>query len=99
MNKQIKIKYYSDPGHGWFAVKRDLLINLGVERYVSQYSYTRGKTAYLEEDCDASLLFKALQDRGLRYEIVDYFTNKSSPIRSYDRYNPISTIQFSFVEI
>ena len=99
MSKPIKIKYYTDPGHGWFAVKRDLLISLGVERHVSQYSYSRGKTAYLEEDCDASLLFKALQDRGLRYEIVDYFTNKSSPIRSYDRYNPISTIQFSFVEI
>ena len=99
MNKQIKIKYYQDPGHGWFAVKRDLLIHLGVERYVSQYSHTRGKTAYLEEDCDASLLFKALQDRGLRYEIVDCFTEKSSPIRSYDRYNPISTINFSFVEI
>lgn len=99
MNKQIKIKYYSDPGHGWFAVKRDLLIDLSVERYVSQYSYTRGKTAYLEEDCDASLLFKALQDRGIKYQIVDCFTEKSSPIRSYDRYNPISTIQFSFVEI
>ena len=53
----LKIVYYTDPGHGWFAVKTALLYRLDIEDKISPYSYTRGKTAYLEEDCDAEVLF------------------------------------------
>ena len=26
----LKVKFYSDPGHGWVAVKRQLLVDLGI---------------------------------------------------------------------
>ena len=44
------IVYYTDPGHGWFAVKRAELAQLGILGQVSHYSYQRGRTVYLEED-------------------------------------------------
>lgn len=99
MNKPIKIKYYQDPGHGWFAVKRMLLIDLGVEKHVSQYSYQRGSMVYLEEDCDGALLFKALQDRGIPYQVEDRHSNSRSKIRSYDQFFPFTVIQFAFTGV
>jgi len=78
------INYYTDPGHGWFAVKRTELALLGILGEVSSYSYQRGQTVYLEEDCDASLYFAAYQRvHGTHPAYVEKNTNKTSPIRSY----------------
>ena len=44
---------HSDPGHGWLAVKLSEIKMLGIETDISEFSYIKGKTAYLEEDCDA----------------------------------------------
>lgn len=85
----LKIVYYTDPGHGWFAVKHSTLKTLGIFNLLSTYSYTKGKTAYLEEDCDASLLFKALHLNGIEYTTVEKHCNKRSPIRSYMAFNPV----------
>ena len=84
-------KFYSDSGHGWLAVKRQELIDLNLINRISHYSYQRGKTVYLEEDCDASLFFQA---KGLlSYEMSkEHFIEKHSdrsPIRSYDSFKPI----------
>ena len=57
------IVYYTDPGHGWFAVKRADCEALGILDRISHYSYQRGRTVYLEEDCDASLYFAAMKAR------------------------------------
>jgi hypothetical protein len=82
--KQKVYKYYQDPGHGWFAVKRAELIELGILDKVSGYSYIKGATVYLEEDCDASLFFKAYEMKmGRKPEYVQKHTNNSHPIRSY----------------
>lgn len=82
----MKLKFYSDPGHGWLAVKRTLLNELGVEDKISPYSYQKGKTVYLEEDCDLSVLSTALSIRGIVIEYDERHTDKRSPIRSYDSY-------------
>jgi hypothetical protein len=80
------IKHYSDPSHGWFAVKRQALINFGLTDKVTKYSYQRGATVYLEEDCDATLYLNALRERGIEYTIEEKYTDKSHPIRSYERF-------------
>jgi hypothetical protein len=84
----LKFKYYQDPGHGWVAVKRELVEKLGLKFTISHYSYQKGKTVYLEEDCDAHLLVDALKQRGMRVELIDKHTNLRSPIRSYEPYRP-----------
>jgi len=85
MNK-IKLKFYSDPGHGWVAVKRKIVYDMDLAGKISPYSYQRGQTVYLEEDLDANLLINSLRDRGIEIILLEKSTNKYSPIRSYDRF-------------
>ncbi len=59
MNRIYRV--YSDPGHGWMAVKRESLIYLGILHRISGFSYMKDQTVYLEEDCDATLFFKAFE--------------------------------------
>ena len=42
--------YHTDPGHGWIEVPIEELHRLKITP--SAYSYRKGETAYLEEDCD-----------------------------------------------
>lgn len=84
--QRIVFKYYTDPGHGWFAVKRDFLAKYVDLGKVSIYSYQRGRTVYLEEDCDCSLLFKALDTLGIEWGYDTKHTDKTHPIRSYERF-------------
>jgi hypothetical protein len=83
----IKATYYTDPGHGWFAVKRDVLAKLGLLFDISRYSYQRGKMVYLEEDCDASLFFSRTKAMGIEVTYVTKHTDKTHPIRSYECYH------------
>jgi hypothetical protein len=80
------VTYYTDPGHGWFAVKLAELEALGIDRAISTYSYKRGKTAYLEEDCDASLYFAALRKAGTEWRYTEKHTDRRHQIRSYSHY-------------
>lgn len=77
--------YYSDPGHGWIAVKIKVLSELGLSPSdFTGYSYLRGKTIYLEEDDDASKFIETwVKKFGDRPNIVRKYTNNNSPIRSY----------------
>ena len=82
-------KFYSDPGHGWLAVKIKELVDLGIVDKISSYSYMRGQTAYLEEDCDAGLFFVAYEKKhGIRPQIEEKF-QEHTPIRSYARFSTI----------
>jgi hypothetical protein len=87
----MKLNVYNDPGHGWVAIKRDVLIKLGIEHKVSYYSYQRGQTVYLEEDCDMSLLISAAREAGITFGFVHKYTQKRSPIRSYAQFKPTTT--------
>lgn len=82
----FKIKFYSDPGHGWGAVKRQTLLELGILDKITGYSYQKGGTVYLEEDCDLATLSTALALRGVEITYEHKTTNSRSPIRSYARF-------------
>jgi len=84
--KNLKLNYFTDPGHGWVSVKLQTLKDLGIADKVSHYSYIRGLSAYLEEDCDLGLLYQACDSRGLKIDLTTKHTNKRSPIRSYATY-------------
>jgi len=80
-------KTYTDPGHGWAAVKRSLLVKLGIADKITSFSYERGQTVYLEEDCDVSTFVAAFQKATGALPVfspVSY--SERSPIRSYASY-------------
>lgn len=91
LSKQSTFKFYFDDGHGWLAVKKKYLKELGIADKISQYSYQKGLTAYLEEDCDAEVFIKAMcESFNIQYvemclEVVRH--DGRSPIRSYSRYS------------
>jgi hypothetical protein len=82
----MKIHVYNDCGHGWASVKRSLLVELGIADKVSPYSFQRGQSVYLEEDCDLSLLVSAFKARDIAPEWIEHYTDRRSPIRSYESY-------------
>jgi hypothetical protein len=82
----VTIKVYEDPGHAWGAVKRKVLFDLGIAGKISTYSYQKGETVYLEEDCDLGVLIGALKAKGNTVVFNEKYTNGRSPIRSYDTF-------------
>ena len=93
--KNLKLTHYSDAGHGWIAVKRTVLIQLGIADKISQYSYQSktGSTAYLEEDSDASKLVNALKAQGIDFAIDHVDNGDRSRIRSMPRYETYPTLE------
>ena len=81
-----KFVYYQDPGHGWVAVKRELIDALGLAKQITAYSYQRGQTVYLEEDCDAPLFINTLRERGETVVLRSAHTDRNSHIRGYARF-------------
>lgn len=84
--KSFTIIMYSDPGHAWGKVKRDVLVNLGIADKITRYSYQRGDYAFLEEDCDLTTLCMALNAQDTRLKFVEKPSTRDSKIRSYERY-------------
>jgi len=89
--KTFTIIVYSDAGHAWGKVKRQVLINLGIADKVSTYSYQYKDNVYLEEDCDLHLLCSTLLALDTRIKFVQKHTNNTSRIRSYSHYSTEST--------
>lgn len=79
-------KFYSDAGHGWVAVKRQELADLGILNQISGCSYQKGKTAYLEEDCDATILVNKLKELDITYAFTEKYCKGQSPIRNYESF-------------
>jgi len=86
MNKAT-FRYIQDPGHGWLEVPRQLLAKLGIEYDVTSYSYVKGQTAYLEENCDLPLFINAFkaQCADVELDLASVHVN-NTPIRSYQPY-------------
>ena len=83
----VRLDFYSDPAHGWYRVRRSALVDYGVAAKVSNCSYQRGDYVYLEEDCDAPLLIRAVEAAGGSVKIVDHPpTRRDSSIRSMEYY-------------
>jgi hypothetical protein len=83
---KMKVKYYTDPGHGWVAVKRKLLNDLGIADKITYFSYQKGQTVYLEEDCDLATFTTAMNLRGVILKYEQKHTNRTHPIRNYENY-------------
>jgi hypothetical protein len=82
----MKIIYHNDGGHGWYSVKRSKLESMGVLNKISGFSYQKGETVYLEEDCDAGLFFNALTDEEKKsIKVINSYKDRS-PIRNYNRF-------------
>lgn len=80
---------YSDPGHGWLAVRRELLLRYAKAALsITRYSYQRGENVYLEEDCDCQSFLEALRGEGLAFKIVEKTCSRNqSRIRSYEGFS------------
>jgi hypothetical protein len=86
MAKKISIKVFADPGHAWARFPKAKLVQLGIADKISTYSYQNGANAFLEEDCDLSVLVVALRDRGYEIKFNESHANKQSKIRGYATY-------------
>ena len=86
MAKKISIKVFGDPGHAWARFPKAKLVQLGIADKISPYSYQNGANAFLEEDCDLSVLVVALRDRGYEIKFNESHANKQSKIRNYSTY-------------
>jgi hypothetical protein len=82
-----KFYFYSDPSHGWLAVTRNDIKDVGLTiSDFTQYSYYRGDVLYLEEDCDAGVFLDAWKRKhSAEPEILDRYSNYDHFIRSYAR--------------
>ena len=86
MAKKISIKVFADPSHAWARFPKSHLVALGIENKISTYSYQNGANAFLEEDCDLSVLINALRQRGYEIKFNESHANKQSKIRNYPTY-------------
>ncbi len=77
-----------DAGHGWLAVKRKELADLGILDKISSCSYQKGKTVYLEEDCDVALFVNAIggSEAFKKLKFKDSY-KEYSPIRNYNLFS------------
>lgn len=91
MSNTVKIVFFSDPGHGWGRVPRNLIDELGIADKISEFSYQDKGYVYLEEDCDLPRFISALHSAGFSEEIVytDDRTGESRNIRRLPRYEAI----------
>ena len=76
-----------DAGHEWLAVKEKELIELNIAHKISEYSYVKGGTVYLEGDCDAAHFFDAYkQKHGVEPKTKEGKQWDRQPCRSFARY-------------
>jgi len=94
----IKAAWLSDAGHGWLSVANKDIAILKLED-VSSCSYMNATRSYLEEDCDAGIFFKKMENLGIEPDVkaVQPHWVERSFVRSlgaYDQYwinNPLSS--------
>ena len=84
----IKKVFHSDNGHGWLAVKFSDLKMLGIAADITPFSYVKGKTAYLEEDCDMHRFIEAAKTKGITVDVRSGPQRERSPIRYFQSYSP-----------
>ena len=65
-----KLTFYSDAGHGYLKVPLKLIKTYGLINKISGYSYKSKEFGFLEEDCDAPLFLKAVEDAGNKDKYV-----------------------------
>lgn len=80
--------FLNDPAHAWLKVPKTLVDQLGIGGKISRYSYVDDRHAYLEEDCDAPVLIRALEARGDTVAFKEHYCHSSCFVRSLARWEP-----------
>ena len=88
MNKVTKY-FHADAEHGWLAVKTKDVVELGLTDQISDFSYAKGKTVYLEEDKDAQVFLETAKAKGLEIEVKNAKVVKRSNIRGFARFSDV----------
>lgn len=80
-------KYYQDAMHGWIAVKRKELEAYDISDKITSFSYQKGDTVYLEEDCDAATFYNKVKEKTGEYPtLTPKYVGEYATIRYYERY-------------
>lgn len=84
----MNLTVHLDPGHGWLEIPTSVLVQLQIVDQISKYSYLGdfGRTAYLEEDCDAPKAIEALEQRGIEPKLKYRDHNRDCFIRNLPSY-------------
>ena len=85
-------KHYTDPGHGWYRVSREMLFKMDILDKISSYSYQKGDWVYLEEDCDATIFFDRYKELfgEIQIRVTSNIADNMSSIRYYDTFGRYS---------
>ena len=62
---------------------------MGLADKISGYSYQKYGTAYLEEDCDATLFLDKAKELGWTVQTVEKYSDTDSFVRSLESYRPL----------
>ncbi len=69
----MQFTFKADPGHAWLEVSLKTLHELAepIITHITSYSYINKDMVYLEEDCDAYIFLKHLEDTGVAFTIKE----------------------------
>jgi len=82
-------KFYFDSGHGWLEVTYEELIDLGITKRITNWSYRDGEKVYLEEDIDAGTYVDAVEEQRGLVVSVNKLNVADNPLRNpEDRVDP-----------
>ena len=83
-----------DAGHAWLAVKVKELEELNIADKITDFSYIKGATVYLEEDCDAATFIQAYEAKhGVKPKTKEGKYWDRQPCRSFARYTATPKVQ------
>lgn len=77
---------YSDSGHAWVKVSKDMLKDLNISDQITGYSYMRNDFAYLEEDVDLTTFYNAYKAKYNVEPVFNAHYSDRSKIRTYEHY-------------
>ena len=83
-------KVYFDSAHSWLEVNYQELIDLGITKRITKWSFRDDKKVYLEEDIDAGTYIDAVKEqRGLVVTTLPFLNIRDNHLRNpEDRVNP-----------
>ena len=77
---------HTDPGHGWLETTIEEIERLNIHNQISTYSYRKGDTVFLEEDCDLTTFVRAKESVNEAFNYIVLHLNRDHWIRSLPCY-------------
>ena len=85
----ISRKVYFDSAHSWLEVDYQELLDLGITKRITNWSYRDDKKVYLEEDIDAGTYIDAVEEQRGLVVAVNKLNVADNPLRNpEDRVDP-----------